>query len=277
MHVLWYIFSKYYYYLRICFIALFCFVSFCVGFWFPSAYGEIHVFLCLAFSLLLHSRNSRTVICSAIRFERRASRGPGMWEKLCIVNKNVVVLTTAEHPSGRRWAASIRFFFSFQWARDLVPCYREFLSVSLVLEDFWHLLENFFLDTRKNKIFSEILATTTVDFIARDTGGLSIPRAVEFMEALLIQARIWYQFMCIKGRIMCSLFLWLCNLSSWRCFLSLGLGWCCWRSQCGITGLAMELFWQKMKAVCTMAAMTSLFASVHVSHVNISCSTDLLV
>ncbi len=34
MHVLWYIFSKYYYYLRICFIALFCFVSFSVGFWF---------------------------------------------------------------------------------------------------------------------------------------------------------------------------------------------------------------------------------------------------
>ncbi len=28
MHVLWYIFSKYYYYLRICFIALFCFVLF---------------------------------------------------------------------------------------------------------------------------------------------------------------------------------------------------------------------------------------------------------
>jgi hypothetical protein len=44
------------------------------------------------------------------------------------------------------------------------------------------------MDTRKNKIFSEILATTTVDFIARDTGGVSIPRAVEFMEALLIQA-----------------------------------------------------------------------------------------
>jgi hypothetical protein len=151
MHVLWYIFSKYYYYLRICFIALFCFVSFCVGFWFPSAYGEIHVFLCLAFSLLLHSRISRTVICSAIRFERRASRGPGMWEKLCIVNKNVVVLTTAEHPSGRRWAASIRFFFSFQWARDLVPCCREFLSVSLVLEDFWHLLENLFFGHKKEQ------------------------------------------------------------------------------------------------------------------------------
>jgi len=45
------------------------------------------------------------------------------------------------------------------------------------------------LDTGKNKIFSETLATTTtVDFIARDTGGVSIPRAVEFMKALLIQA-----------------------------------------------------------------------------------------
>lgn len=150
-------------------------------------------------------------------------------------------------------------FFSFQWVRDL-----EFLSVSLLLEEFWHLLENLFFGHKKEQN------------LLRDTSYYYLERLSSW-KLFWYKQRIWYQFMCIKGMIMCSLFLWLCNLSSWRCFLFLSLGWCCWRSHCGITGLAMELFWQKMKAVCTMAAMTSLFARVHVSHVNISCSTDLLV
>jgi hypothetical protein len=40
-------------------------------------------------------------------------------------------------------------------------------------------------------MFSEILATTIVDFIARGTAGVSIPRAVEFMEALLIPVHVY--------------------------------------------------------------------------------------
>ncbi len=47
------------------------------------------------------------------------------------------------------------------------------------------------MDTRKNEMFSEILATTIVDFIARGTAGVSIPRAVEFMEALLIPVHVY--------------------------------------------------------------------------------------